>query len=324
MDTGRSRWLAFPLMLLLAAGCSYDPEETVTIEITGVKDKDHQKKITEKLKGMTDGSSHSMTFSSAGETLTVKLAPVGDVEAFSKKIDFGTVKTVRSDTRTVTVVIGGDPRKVDPSDQQPDDKSKPRKKPSTPKTSSNSKPAAKGYDSPKAAFAALQKAFQQKDWKGVLKTMDAESRKNLAGTLVLMGGFMSLDEDDGPKVVALLKKHGLVGAKPKGDPNKDIKVLAEPIKDIPAFVSDMLTFIDKHADKPGALPFTRKGKLTELKVTGETASAKFVAEIDGRKDSKPVEFRKIEGRWFVHFTPESMGGPGGPAGKPAPSSNNDE
>ena len=95
--------LAAFLLTLSSCGISFeqDPAKTVTVEITGVNDSKDRDDIQETLKGMTEGSSHMMTTSSSGDKMTVKLSPVGDVEAFSQKINFGKVTEV--DGRTVKV-----------------------------------------------------------------------------------------------------------------------------------------------------------------------------------------------------------------------------
>jgi hypothetical protein len=99
------------IVLLLAAvlpnlaGCNFsfeqDPATTVTVEISGISDEGDREQVEETLKGMTDGSSHSIASSWSGDKMTVNLSPVGDVQAFSRKINFGEVTEV--DGRTVKV-----------------------------------------------------------------------------------------------------------------------------------------------------------------------------------------------------------------------------
>ena len=92
-------------VLLTQSSCNLsfeqDPAETVTVEITGVNDEEVRDEIRETLQGMAEGSSHVMTSSSSGDKMTVKISPVGDVEAFSRKINFGEVTEV--DGRTIKV-----------------------------------------------------------------------------------------------------------------------------------------------------------------------------------------------------------------------------
>ena len=92
-------------ILLTQSSCNLsfeqDPAETVTVEITGVNDEEVRDEIRETLQGMAEVSSHVMTSSSSGDKMTVKLSPVGDVKAFSRKINFGEVTEV--DGRTIKV-----------------------------------------------------------------------------------------------------------------------------------------------------------------------------------------------------------------------------
>jgi hypothetical protein len=93
-------------MLLTLAGCGdisleQDPAKTVKVEISGISDEADREQVSEALGGMTDGSSHSMTSFSSGDTMTVNLSPVTDVKAFSEKVNFGEVTEVKD--RTVKV-----------------------------------------------------------------------------------------------------------------------------------------------------------------------------------------------------------------------------
>ena len=102
------RWAILSVLtaiLLTQGGCNIsfdqDPAKTVTVEITGVNDDEDRDEIGETLTGMAEGSSHTMTSSWSGDKMTVKLSPVGDVKAFSRKINFGEVTEV--DGRTIKV-----------------------------------------------------------------------------------------------------------------------------------------------------------------------------------------------------------------------------
>ncbi len=97
------------LTAVFFSGCGYGPERTVTIQISGVADADAREQIQEKLKTMTDSSGHSMSTSSSGDSMTVKLAPVDDVEAFAKKIDFGKVTDTDLQQRLVKVSVAAEP-----------------------------------------------------------------------------------------------------------------------------------------------------------------------------------------------------------------------
>jgi hypothetical protein len=92
------------LVLSSTAGCmKHDPATMVTIEITGVPAEADRERIKESVKKWTDGSSHMMTTMHSGDKLSIDLSPVTDVDAFSKKIDFGDVTKV--DGRKITVTF---------------------------------------------------------------------------------------------------------------------------------------------------------------------------------------------------------------------------
>ena len=96
------RLLILGLFISCSSGCfSQDPETTVTVIVSGLTSDDDRDKVNESLKGMADGSSHFIKSSWSGSTTTFKLSPVKDVDAFSKKVNFGEVTEVKD--RTVKV-----------------------------------------------------------------------------------------------------------------------------------------------------------------------------------------------------------------------------
>ncbi len=89
-------------LVSLTAGCGeQDASVTVTLEISGISDQADREQVQEKLKGMTDGNSHSMRSNYSGNQMSITLSPVTDVDAFAQKIDFGNVTDVSD--RTVKV-----------------------------------------------------------------------------------------------------------------------------------------------------------------------------------------------------------------------------
>ena len=90
---------------LVACLCGCDlgrnPEKTVTVEIIGIRVDTDRKRVLETLKSMTEGSGHYVTSTSSGNSMTVKVSPVSDVQRFSKRINFGKVTEVEG--RTVKV-----------------------------------------------------------------------------------------------------------------------------------------------------------------------------------------------------------------------------
>lgn len=172
----------------------------------------------------------------------------------------------------------------------------------------NKKPevAKAGYDSPEAAFRALKSAFVQDDWKTAASCMDKTSQDMLAGSMVFGVDFVATDGKKRKEVEKLFKKHGI---KPNEEGDVDFSggmaSLAADVKDKPAFIAEVFEFIKRNSDDdfdgPGRIG---KGSLTGLNTKGNSATATVKV-----KDAKnePIEFRKIDGRWFVHLPEKKFG-----------------
>jgi hypothetical protein len=97
---------------LSSIGCrlQHDPSKMVTIEISGIPDGKESERVLERIdeaqkqsKKWTDGSSNVMNWNGTGQQMTVEMAPVSDVDAFVKKLDFGRVTAVEG--RKIKVVF---------------------------------------------------------------------------------------------------------------------------------------------------------------------------------------------------------------------------
>jgi hypothetical protein len=77
------------------------------------------------------------------------------------------------------------------------------------------------------------------------------------------------------------------------------KRMTEPIKDKIAFLAQMLALADKAPDLGKRLP--GKGKLAELKIDGDTATAVMVTTEAGAEKKEPIEFRRTDGGWLICF-----------------------
>ena len=97
--------LLFAMMLISLLGCNQDPAGTVTLEISGISAESDRDDVKKALKGMTDQASYNSYSSySDGKKMTVNLSPVSDVDAFVKKVNFGTVTEVSGRTIKIDFV----------------------------------------------------------------------------------------------------------------------------------------------------------------------------------------------------------------------------
>lgn len=79
------------------------PANGVVLHIAGVEDVDTRDAISEKLHELAaEGGNFNIATVHRGNLMTATVAPIGDVEAFSRKLDFGTVDSVKGRTITMT------------------------------------------------------------------------------------------------------------------------------------------------------------------------------------------------------------------------------
>jgi hypothetical protein len=99
----------FAAVILTQCGCNIgiemDPATTVTVKINGVKTGGDafavKKGIEERLQAMAASTEPLMTSSMSGDTMLVKLSPVGDVMEFARQISFGEITDIEG--RTIVV-----------------------------------------------------------------------------------------------------------------------------------------------------------------------------------------------------------------------------
>ena len=80
---------------------------------------------------------------------------------------------------------------------------------------------------------------------------------------------------------------------------------SETVKDRPALIADLMTWVKKNADKEGGPDF-RLQKLSELKVDGDRATG----TAESQRGQESIEFVRVDGSWLMHM-PQGRG-PGGP------------
>lgn len=339
----RGSWHAFGRLGILLAtftlsGCGYSSDQTVTLKIRGDLTEAKRDKIAETLKGMTDDSSHSYSGTWTGTTMSVSLAPVADVDAFAKKIEFGEVTSIEG--RTIHVAVGdqakgsdGPPKSVDSwrrGDSKPQAAADPTSSDAGGSSAKSSQDgSARGYASPQAAFAALKRGFANKEWNVATGALTDEAQRNMAGALVMVLGFTALDESKRPQIMELFDKHGLdtddgsakeqedkdaddaptIVIGPDGGPSvADVAKLAEPIANKQVFLADAFTWLDEQADGSGFPPPPARGELIDVQIDGDSARGTLVqaavTNVPERKE--PIEFRKFDGRWLIHLSEETF------------------
>lgn len=181
---------------------------------------------------------------------------------------------------------------------------------------SQASPAGQGFETPEAAFTAFRDALQNDDWATAAGYMTDESQAAFAGVLIFGAGIAAaFDPEHAKDLEALMEKHGLseesTSEPPPGvdpsDPLGMMRALSAPIKDKAAFIGELTAWLDKNADSSDTPDFGA-AELTDVTVEGETARG----TVTGGEGPDSIEFRRINGRWFVHLPDEEFQMAGGP------------
>lgn len=189
-------------------------------------------------------------------------------------------------------------------------------------SSTESAMAPRGYQSPEAAFAAVQEAARNKDFQGAVGALTDDSQDALCGMIVLATGLMAaFGGDEMADIKAVLEKHGVpieapkfdfnIGEAPPADATPPAAEEPEemPIKDKPAFIAEMFAVMEK---KGGSEGFDKgptdwiDAELRDLAIAGESATATVFRMEEGAEVTEPIEFRKGPGGWLVHLPLDLM------------------
>jgi hypothetical protein len=166
---------------------------------------------------------------------------------------------------------------------------------------------------PQAAFEAYKGAILAKDFQTELELLTPESQNqklaNVLSSAVARAGR-------NPDVARLLKKHeiglGQLGVEATAAPGdvvvspEKIQALAAAVKDKPTCYAELSRQMEQAEGQATGGPDTQNGpasgdapkiELVNVKIDGDTASA----EQRYNDLPVPIEFRKIDGRWYVQL-----------------------
>jgi hypothetical protein len=153
------------------------------------------------------------------------------------------------------------------------------------------------HESPDAAFTAFQAAIEKKDWGKAANCMTADAQSAMSMLLTMPVSMMAaFDEAKQPEIEALFTKHGLnMDEGPPGGSGGDqaaaIRAFGKQIKDKPAFIAELIEWLDKNDDdSDGDSVFSAmgRGKLGDVKINGDTATAVLTIVEDGRSETQPM------------------------------------
>lgn len=161
------------------------------------------------------------------------------------------------------------------------------------------------YETPEAVYEAASQAIDQKNYAQLSALMTDASQQMLAGGLIFGSSFMTMnDEVKDKQLKELLSRHNveldindaMADELANTDPEAMIQKLTEPIENLPQFIGELMTWMEKENEAAGrALP--QLGELGEVTIDGDTA----VAEVDSDQGNQPIEFRRVNDSWRIHL-----------------------
>ncbi len=167
-----------------------------------------------------------------------------------------------------------------------------------------------GGATPEATFESFKASMQAKDYKKGFNHLTPESQDMMLGGMAMMVGMIaSFDAQKGPEVQKILDDHGVkkldaAAITPSGDPKDAMKQLTSGVKDKPACIAAIMTWMEKNADKKGDSPAEEFGmaELVEVKIEGDTAKGTIKTKKDGEEKSQPADFKKVGGVWLIDMS----------------------
>ncbi|MGE0755552.1 MAG: hypothetical protein AB7O38_00960 [Pirellulaceae bacterium] len=175
-----------------------------------------------------------------------------------------------------------------------------------------------GYVTPEAAFAAMKQAQIDQDWRTMFRTLTPDSRTRMVR---MLANLSRLGAGQDPEIGSILQKHGVevIGPAPVFKSaaeamaySKQLQdhaaVAPENISNPEAFFVELMEAIARRAEtlqhKLGRNPFAdaqADAKLLDLQIDGDTARGRQSATSRGAQLESTVEFRRVDGNWYIHL-----------------------
>jgi hypothetical protein len=167
------------------------------------------------------------------------------------------------------------------------------------------------YKTPEATFQTLVDSLNKKDWGGFFGCLTQESQDTATAGMAMFANMAVMkDEKKGEDIKAILKKHSaevnLQEMMKETDSKVAMKKINDKIKDKPAFFSEIMPAIAKN-DPSVAKNFEKvSGKIKDVKIDGEKATAIVVSQDKSGKDTEDkISFKKEKDGWKIDM--ESSG-----------------
>lgn len=195
-------------------------------------------------------------------------------------------------------------------------------------------PSEPKYERPEAVWEAQKNAAENKDWKTMYRTLCPDTRKRTVAGIALMAQMVG-SGDEG--MAAIMKKHGVESSSfapdtssPEGlgqlfsQMQQQMENAADAIENKEAFFVDVMEYFTEQGEGKQARACTQQMEMVnapqELKdvvIDGDSARGMQVISVMGNNVDIPIEFRRIDGGWFIHQPSlQEMANRGATAGSP--------
>ncbi len=195
-------------------------------------------------------------------------------------------------------------------------------------TGSSNETAVRPGETPQSVFQAAQEAAAAYRWKEFCSYLTPRHRDALAASLCVAGRMLqkmaTMAEQAGDaKAVTQLSAHTEPILKvlqrhqvsfeaidrldprllaQREPPRELIEQIVAPVEDRNQFIADMMETLLRI---PGQRPFLAfSGKMIELEIDGERATAVRLDRRAGQERREPLVFRKIDGEWRIELPPQ--------------------
>lgn len=173
------------------------------------------------------------------------------------------------------------------------------------------------YRTPEAAWKAQKNAVEKRDWETLYYTLSPDTRERTVAGVAFMAQMVA-SGDEG--MAAIMEKHGVESASSTPDESspaglgqlfsqmqQQMETAADSIEDKEAFFVDVMDyFTEKGEEMQGQMGTQQMAmmnasqELKDVVIDGDSARGMQTMSIMDNTIDVPIEFRRIDGSWFIH------------------------
>ncbi len=159
-----------------------------------------------------------------------------------------------------------------------------------------------GHESPEAVFRTFVAACTAGAWNDAFVCYESASGNRLLASIVLNANarVRLAGEDRKGEWAGIVSRHGLrlahIAAGPAVDADEAFALIVAAVEDKAACFQDVMTFV---ARLTGRSNRAFEGRLADVHIEGDHATAVVVHERAGQERRIPFSFRRLDESWFI-------------------------